>query len=220
MWIFPENYDPIIEEPDSAEVEYDARSTDTSNESDWSIEEDDFYSPHQRTTLVIEEVIESTTPIEETGKKFIILFYSLLSRVQREATWDVEPVQTKVQRIFSLFHPQAILSLQGTVFCGAAIGNTLANTRGFCFEPKIISTQPTFPLTSLLIMVHGIARSKRMRKRALVTPFNEENNEKNFVWKRFSFTQVFFLLATGDEALAKAFIITNTLIRTTSGTNR
>jgi hypothetical protein len=39
----------------------------------------------------------------------------------------------------------------------------LTSASGFVFEPKTISTQYTFPPGSLLIVVNGIARTKKKR---------------------------------------------------------
>jgi len=209
-----------IEQPDDSEED-----RGETNSSDWSCEDQDFEIEDQSSNIQVEDVTESTSlPCDHTARSFVNVFYeSIASLFSNNCTISLNE---RVTNVMALFHPNAFVTLQGVTYCGHEnICKVLTSANGFVFEPKSISAQLTYPNESILIIVTGIARTKKKRRRRVTGDDNDSgiggimdtegviDDTLEWVWKRFIFSQLFNLVAVNTQTVNTEYLIFNSMIR-------
>lgn len=226
----------VIEQPDDSSDDDDGPSYST-NSSDWSCEDQNFDIDDQDFGIEVEDPnVEDVTnssimPCDYTARSFVNVFYGSIASLF--SSTSPLSLAERILIIMSLFHPNAFVTLQGICYQGHEnISRVLTSASGFVFEPKSISSQFTFPDSSIIILVTGIARTKKKRRRratgdsfdngvgGIMDTENVADDTQEWVWKRFVFSQMFNLLAVNTQNSNTEYLIFNSIIRTFSRSTR
>jgi hypothetical protein len=225
----------VMDQPDESS-EDDDHSYST-NSSDWSCEDQGYDIDDQDFEIEIDnENIEdvtdtSTMPCDHTARSFVNVFYGSIASLF--SSTSPLSLAERIINIMSLFHPSAFVTLQGLCYHGHEnISRVLTSASGFVFEPKSISSQYTYPQASIIILVNGIARTKKKRRRRATGDANDSglggimdtegvvDDAQEWVWKKFIFSQTFNLVALNTNTPTTEYLILNSVIRTFSRSTR